>query len=132
MKWFIGASVALIAGVLLSDIWWLEPDDFRVAANVCLTGLAVFTNIFTVRYAFWSKWWASRIGPTYLALKILMSMVLNQIVLAIWWDTDFPGRQEVRFAIYGFSWVAVLAMIDKLVREQRRRRDELADRHSPL
>lgn len=124
-RWFIELCVFLIAGTLLADIWWLDSDDYRVAANVSLVYVAVFTTVFTVRYAFWSTWWTSRVGPTYLALKIFMSMVLWQIVVATWWDTDFPGRQEIRFAIYSFGAVAVLAMINALVREQNFADDEL-------
>ncbi|SCX06078.1 hypothetical protein [Mycolicibacterium fluoranthenivorans] len=120
MKWFIRVCVALIGAALLADIWWFEPNTFRVAANVSLIAVAVFTTIFTVRYGFWSKWWTSRVGSAYLALKIFMSMLLWQIVLATWWDTDFPGRQEIRFAIYSLGAVSALAMIPKLVSEQRR------------
>lgn len=120
MKWFIWSSVAVIAALLLGDIWWLDPNDFRVAANTCLAAAALLTTIFTVRYAFWSKWWTSRIGPTYLAFKVLMSALLDQITVSTWWDTDFPGRQELRFAIYAVVVLAAVSMIVKLSREQNR------------
>lgn len=125
MKLFIGLCLALVAATLVADIWWFDTDDFRVAANVSLVHIALLTAVFTARYAFWSQWWTSRVGPTYLTLKIIMTVVLWQIVIATWWDTDFPGRQQIRFAIYSLGAVAVMAMIDKLVREQRRDRNEV-------
>jgi len=124
MKWFTGLCAASVGVVLLADIWWLDTDDYRVGANVSLIYIALLTSVFTARYAFWSRWWNSRVGPTYLTLKLLMTLVLWQIVVATWWDTDFPGRQQIRFAIYSLGAVAVLAMINTLVREQRRGRDE--------
>ena len=124
MKWFTGLCAASVGVVLLADIWWLDTDDYRVGANVSLIYIALLTSVFTARYAFWSRWWNSRVGPTYLTLKLLMTLVLWQIVVATWWDADFPGRQQIRFAIYSLGAVAVLAMINTLVREQRRGRDE--------
>ena len=124
MKQFIIAGTVLVCCALLSDIWWWDPDDFRVAANVSLIAVALFTTVFTVRYAFWSRWWTSRVGPAYLALKIFMSMLLWQIAVATWWDSDFPGRQELRFVIYTAGAVAALAMIPKLMYEQRREPEE--------
>lgn len=124
MKWFTGLCVLSIAVVLLADIWWFNSDDYRVAANVSLVYIALLTAVFTARYAFWSQWWRSRVGPTYLALKVIMTVVLWQIVIATWWETDYTGRQQIRFAIYSLGAVAVLAMIRTLVREQRRVHDE--------
>ncbi len=124
MKWFTGLCAASVGVVLLADIWWLDTDDYRVGANVSLIYIALLTSVFTARYAFWSQWWNSRVGPTYLTLKLLMTLVLWQIVVATWWDSDYPGRQQIRFAIYSLGAVAVLAMINTLVHEQRRGRDE--------
>lgn len=124
MKWFTGLCAASVGVVLLADIWWFDTDDYRVGANVSLIYIALLTAVFTARYAFWSRWWNSRVGPTYLALKLLMTLVLWQIVIATWWELDYPGRQQIRFAIYSLGAVAVLAMINRLVHEQRRGRDE--------
>ncbi|MCV7208767.1 hypothetical protein [Mycolicibacterium canariasense] len=115
----------MIGGALFSDIWWLDPNHFRIAANVVLVIVALLTTIFTVRYAFWSRWWTSEVGPPYLAMKTMWSLLLWQISLATWWDPDFPGRQELRFAIYSLSALAAVAMIAALVHQQTvRRRDK--------
>ena len=119
MKWFIGLALAGVAAVLLGDLWWFDEADFQRAANMSLIYLAVLTMIFTIRYAGWSQWYVNRIGRSYLTFKVVMSMVLIQIVVATWWDPDFPYRQQIRFVIYSLGAIAAIPMLRALIREQR-------------
>jgi hypothetical protein len=48
--------------------------------------------------------------------------VLDQIALSLWWDLDYPFRQQIRFAIYTLGAVAYLPMLVSLLREQSRDR----------
>lgn len=67
-------------GTVVADIWF-DPD-LRVAANITLIYVAALTTVFTGLYLLRSKWWANRIGKTYLVKNLVMSLVLLQIVLA--------------------------------------------------
>ena len=120
MRWAYAAAVALITVILALDVWF--DIDYRLAANVSLVIVAVFVNVFTVLYWARSRWWANRIGKIYLAKSIVLSLFLTQIVVASWWDTDYPGRQHIRFAIYTLGAVVYLPMICSLWREQTRDR----------
>jgi hypothetical protein len=122
MKWFVGFSTAVIAAVLVADIW--AEIDMRVAANVSLVYMAVGATVFAGRYALWSHWRASQIGPTYLAFKVAMALVLWQIVFAVWVDTDWPGRQHVRFVIYSAGAVAAVVWVATLMRVQKKARQD--------
>lgn len=124
MRWFVGISAVVITVVLAADIW--ADIDMRVAANMSLMYMAVGATVFAARYAFWSNWRASQIGPTYLAFKVAMSLVLWQIVVAVWVDADWPGRQHVRFIIYSVGAVAAVVWVATLMRVQKKaRRDRL-------
>lgn len=120
MRWAYAAAVALITVILALDVWF--DIDYRLAANVSLVIVAVFVNVFTVLYWARSRWWANRIGKIYLAKSIVLSLFLSQVVVATWWDTDYPGRQHIRFAIYTLGAVVYLPMICSLWREQTRDR----------
>ena len=119
MRWFIGLALAGVVAVLLGDLWWFDESDFQRAANLSLIYLAILTTIFTIRYAGWSQWYVNRIGRSYLTFKVVMSMVLIQIVVAVWWDPEFTGRQQLRFVIYSLGAIAAIPMLRALIREQR-------------
>lgn len=122
MRWFVGFSALVIVGVLFADIW--TAIDIRVAANTAAVPMAIGATVFAVRYAFWSHWRASEIGPAYLAFKIVMALVLWQIVFSVWVDTDWPGRQHVRYAIYSAGAVATVVWVATLMRVQKRARQD--------
>lgn len=121
--WVVVAPVLAVAGFIASDAWW-EPN-YQLAANISIAVLAGAVNVFTVLYWARSNWTANRIGKIFLQKCFFLSLVLNQIVLAVWWDTEYPFRQQVRFAIYALGAVAYLAMVVTLWREQQN------DRHTP-
>lgn len=115
-------GIALIVATMISDVWL--SIDYRIAANVALILVAILTTMFALLYGFRSNWRANRIGRTLLAKSVVLPFVLWQIVLTVWWDTNFPFRQQIRFTIYGLGAVAFATMVVSLVREQRRDREE--------
>lgn len=120
MRWAYAAGVMVVVATFISDIWF--PVDYRIAANVSLIYIAVLTAVFAVRYAFWSNWRANHIGRTLFAKSVVLPFVLWQIVIATWWDSDYPFRQQIRFVIYTLGAVAYITMVVMLWREQRRDR----------
>lgn len=92
------------------------------AANVALLALAGLVTVFTLVYLFRSPWWRNRVGRIYAMKSVVLSAVLDQIVLSIWWDADYPGRQAIRFTIYALGALVYLPMIWSLVLEQQRDR----------
>lgn len=123
MRWFIGITVTLVLAVLVGDIWWFDKEDFHLGANLSLIYMALLVSIFTVRYLTRSQWWVNRIGRNYLVFKIVMTLVLWQVVVATWWDPDFPGRQQIRYLIYSLGAVFAVPLLVSLIREQRADRD---------
>ena len=123
MRWAYRAAVAGVVGIvatLVAGIWW--TIDYRVAANVSLVYMVALTTVFAGLYLARSKWWTNRIGRIYLVKSLVLALVLAQIVAAVWWDTDYPFRQHIRFVIYSLGAVVYVPMIVSLLREQRRDR----------
>jgi len=123
MVWLYAAGVAGIVGTMVSDIWF--HIDYRVAANISLIYVASLTTIFHLLYALRSNWKANRVGKIFFVKTVFLPVMLWQIVLSTWWDTDYPFRQQIRFAIYSLMVIAYLAMVVALWNEQR------ADRKDP-
>jgi hypothetical protein len=88
MRWAYVGGIALLGCTFVADIWL--PVDYRVAANVSLIYVAALATIFILLYGLRSNWRANHIGRTLFAKSIVLPFVLWQIVLATWWDTDFP------------------------------------------
>lgn len=125
MKTAYGVAAAGVLGVLvtlLADPWF--DINYEHAADLSLLYAAVLVNAFTLLYGFRSNWRANRIGRVYLIKSIMMSVFLDQVVLAIWWDELFPGRQHIRFVIYSLTAIVYIPMIVALWREQQRDREE--------
>ncbi|QRZ05871.1 putative phage holin [Mycolicibacterium austroafricanum] len=123
MMWLYIGGAAAIAATFLADLWL--NIDYRFAADVSLIHMAVLVTVFTGMYGWRASWRVNRIGKVFLAKGIAFSLVLWQIVVAVWVDVDYPGRQHIRFAIYSLGAVAYAAMLITLWVEQRadRRRD---------
>lgn len=123
MGWLYALGAAAISATFLADVWL--HIDYRVAADVSLIHMAVLVTVFTGLYWRRSKWRANRVGKVFLAKGVAFSLVLWQIVAAVWVDTDYPYRHHLRFAIYSLGAVAYAAMLITLWVEQRtdRRRD---------
>jgi hypothetical protein len=122
MIWLYLIGTIAIVATFVADLW--VHIDYRIAANVSLVYMALFVTVFTLLYAIRSNWRVNRIGKVFLAKGIAFSAVLWQIVIALWIDTEYPHRQELRFAIYSLGALAYLAMVVVLVIEQRNDRRE--------
>lgn len=105
--------------------WW--NVDYQEAANWSLACIAVWSTLFAIRYAFWSRWWTNRIGKVYLAKSIILALVLIQAAVTVWSSGDYPGRDQVRFAIYALGSAALVSMLVTLWQEQRRDRKKRRD-----
>lgn len=122
MLWVYLVGAFAIGATFVSDIW--ISIDYRVAANVSLIYMAALVSAFTVIYGLRSSWRANRIGKVFLAHSIAFSIVLWQIVVAVWIDTDYPFRQHIRFAIYSIGAVAYVPMLVVLLHELFDRDDD--------
>lgn len=122
MRW-TAAAVAIL-GFVAADIWF--TIDYRVAANTAILVMATVVTVFAGLYALRSRWRSNRIGRIYLTKSVILAVVLWQIVAAVWLDTEYPGRQQVRFAIYAFGALAYLLMLVSLWREQNRDRRKVS------
>lgn len=120
MRWV--AAVLAILGFIVADIWF--DIDYEVAANTAIVVMAAIVTAFAALYALRSKWRSNRIGRIYLTKSLILAAVLWQIVAAVWINTEYPGRQHIRFAIYALGALAYLLMLASLRREQARDRRE--------
>lgn len=127
MRWLYLIGLAGIVGTLIADIWC--EIDYGLAADVSLIYIAILSASFAVRYAGWSRWWTNRIGKVYLAKSVILALVLVQAMVSVWWQSDYPGRQIIRFIIYTMGAVVYVPMLVTLWREQRRDRRDVGARH---
>lgn len=125
VRWFVSLGVAAIVATLIVDA--VYPIDMRVAANVSLVGMALGTTVFVLGYGTRSNWRNSRIGPTYLAYKASMALVLWQIVIAVWVSDTWPGRHEVRYVFYSLGAIGTVVWAAVLREAQKRRINDAAD-----
>ena len=125
-RWY-GFGVGVVAATYIADIWL--PINYQLAADISLICIAVWASLFAIRYAFWSRWWSTRIGRVFLANAVVLALVLIQGAVSAWWPGDYPGRGAIRFAIYTLGSTAFVPMVITLWCEQRRaRRRAAADR----
>ncbi|WP_423489007.1 putative phage holin [Mycobacteroides sp. PCS013] len=120
MRWVYLTGLFTIVGVFISDVWF--GIDYRLGANLSLIFEAVFVTAFTVLYGLRSRPWTNRIGRVFFVKSVALALVLWQIVLASWWDTEFPLRQQIRYIIYTLGAVVYIPMLISLWREQQRDR----------
>ena len=115
------AAMLVVGLTLIADLW--IGIDYRLAANISLLCIAVLVNTFTLFYFVRSPWWTNRIGRIYLAKCLVLSLVLDQIAVTLWWDMDYPYRQQIRFAIYTLGAIVYVPMLVSLLRLQRADRE---------
>lgn len=120
MRWVYLAGLLTIVGIFVSDVWF--TIDYRLGANISLVLAAVFVTVFTVLYGLRSLWRANRIGKIFFTKSVVLAAVLWQIVLASWWDTEYPWRQQIRYVIYTLGALVYIPMLWSLWREQQRDR----------
>lgn len=124
MFWWVYTLAALAVGSTIAADVWTDALDYRLLANIALLVMAALVTVFAVLYLVRSAWWTNRIGKIYLIQSVLLAVVLDQIVLATWWDPEFPGRQHFRFAIYAMGAAVTLPLLIALLIEQRSDRRE--------
>ena len=122
MRWLYLAGLLAIAGTFVADIWL--TIDYEFDANISLIYLAVLVVASTLLYGFRSNWRSNRVGKVILIKSVFLSLVLTQIVLSQWWDTDYPLRQQIRFTLYTAGAFTYASVVLTLLREQRRDRRE--------
>lgn len=120
MRWVYLAGLLTIVGIFVSDVWF--TIDYRLGANISLVLAAAFVTGFTVLYGLRSLWRSNRIGKIFFTKSVVLAAVLWQIVLASWWDTDYPWRQQIRYVIYTLGAIVYIPMMVSLWREQQRDR----------
>lgn len=124
MRWIYIAGMIGIAGTLVADPW-MEWEDYRLAANLSLGYLAIITTIFTARYIGWSRWRQNKIGQVFAVCTLLLSLVLLQGAVAVWWpSSQYPGKEYVRFVIYSGGVLGMAGMLFSLWRHQHGDRKE--------
>lgn len=126
MRWLYLAGIVAIVGTFVADVWL--TIDYELDANISLIYLAVLVTIFTVLYGFRSNWRANRVGKVFLIKSVFLALVLLQIVVATWWDTDYPLRQQIRFILYTAGAWTYASMVVQLWQQQRRDRRDDRDR----
>ena len=120
MRWVYLAGLLTILGIFVSDVWF--TIDYRLGANISLVLAATFVTAFTLLYGVRSLWRSNRIGKIFFTKSVVLAAVLWQIVLASWWDTDYPWRQQIRYVIYTLGAIVYIPMMVSLWREQQRDR----------
>ncbi|OYN80479.1 hypothetical protein CG716_09745 [Mycolicibacterium sphagni] len=123
MLWAYVIGGLLVPATFVSDIWL--DIDYQLAADVSLIVVAVLVNAFTALYGFRSKWRTNRIGGVYLIKCIALSLFLLQATASVWWNEDYPFRQQIRFVIYAYAALVYIPMVITLWREQQRDRREV-------
>ncbi|SIE45753.1 Uncharacterised protein [Mycobacteroides abscessus subsp. abscessus] len=122
MRWVYVTGLLIIVGVFVSDVWF--TIDYRLGANLSLIFAASFVTAFTLLYGFRSRPGSNRIGKVFLVKSEVLALVLWQIVLASWWDAEFPLRQQIRYTIYTLGAIVYIPMLISLWREQQRDRSQ--------
>lgn len=122
MRWLYVAGFLAITGTFVADIWL--PVNYEFDANISLIYLAVLVTIFTVVYGLRSNWRGNRVGKVFMIKSVFLSLVLLQIVIASWWDGDYPFRQPIRFILYTAGAWTYAAMVVQLLQLNRAKKHD--------
>ena len=106
-----------ILGLFVWDVWF--HVNYELVANISLTVFAATTTVFVLLYGLRSRWWTNVVGRVFFTKAVILPLVLWQIVLSVWFNSHYPGREQVRFVIYTMAPVAYVVMVAVLWREQR-------------
>lgn len=70
---------------------------------------------FTVRYAFFSKWWLNIVGKMQMNKSFALSLSLGLTTLNVLTNADYPGRDFIRFVVFTYLaaslWIQVFVLI---------------------
>ncbi|AGI12299.1 hypothetical protein FF47_31 [Mycobacterium phage FF47] len=121
MRWVYLVGVLGIVGTLAADPW-MDNEDYKLGANLSLIYLAFLSTCFTIRYIGWANWRANKIGQIFALFSVLLTLTLIQACFSVWTQSDYPGREYVRFVIYSGGVLGMLGMLLSLWQHQRRDR----------
>lgn len=86
-----------------------------LAGDFLLMALTLSFLIFTLIYGFFFRWYDNEVGRTMFPAFVLMSLVLMQTSASALSDSDYPGRNPIRIALYGSGFVMMVALIALVV-----------------
>lgn len=112
-------SAVVVFVLVIGTLVGFTADDWRVSANMSLLYITVLTTLWSVLYAVRSAWQTSAVGRILLVQSVLMSAVMWEATVSIWWDPDYPGRDHVRFVVYTMGALSCTVMLRTLSRVQR-------------
>jgi len=112
-------SAVVVFVLVVGTLVGFTADDWRISANMSLLYIAVLATLWSVLYAVRSDWQTNAVGRTLLVQSVLMSAVMWQATVSIWWNPDYPGRDHVRFVVYTMGALSYLVMLRTLSRAQR-------------
>jgi hypothetical protein len=108
---------AVVAALAFVPMIWLNPET---VADVALTVAAVFSWMFTLLYVLRSAWWVRPLGRVTVSIYLVLSLVLTQNSVSVWWGQDYPWRGQVRGVLYVGLGYALVKLIVALRRIQTR------------
>ena len=112
-------SAVVVFVLVVGTLVGFTADDWRVSANMSLLYITVLATLWSVLYAVRSAWQTSAVGRILLVQSVLMSAVMWQATVNIWWDPDYPGHDHVRFVVYTMGALSCMVVLRTLSRAQR-------------
>lgn len=100
----------------------------KIVADTALCVLATLQLIFTAQYVLRSPWWSTDIGKIYALKSVLWTLVALQVAASVLTESEYPGRQYFRTAIYVGGAVSVFVLWLLLRRIQSQGREVRAAR----
>lgn len=98
----------------------------KLVADIALCVLAAGQFAFTAQYVLRSPWWTTEIGKIYALNSVLWTLVVMQVAASVLTESEYPGRQYFRIAIYIGGALAVMVLWWLLRRIQKQGRDARA------
>ncbi|WP_244971570.1 putative phage holin [Gordonia rubripertincta] len=102
----------------------------KAVADIALCVLALGQFGFTAQYILRSPWWSTEIGKIYALKSVLWTLVVLQVSASVLTESEYPGRQYFRIAIYIGGALAVVVlwwMLGRIQGEGRKARAEHGD-----
>lgn len=132
VRWIYLGGATITAGVLAGGTAaGFTAQDWAVSADVSLIYMGVLAAAWAALYGFRSAWYRSHIGRAVLAQSVILAAVICQGAVSQWVSHEYPGRHQIRFALYSLGAIAFVSMLISLWREQQRGTGEVTPRDPP-